>query len=154
MVDLPDDIRHKTLRLTKMGPMKLCLFALKKKEKKDEQPEDKTPEFKEEVVEAAEAFEEQLHIEHSDDSEEEEEWVKPEEFLVEVDVRGFQPQNINIKLKKGVLHVDAHQKDEDGVNKMRKKIVLPDDLDLDSLKSSVYCRRSAQNQWATSHQTY
>lgn len=137
VVELPDNIRTKTLRLARMGPMRLCLFALKKKDKKA--PEEEVVLEEQEVEKVAEEMEKVQMHESSDGSSDEEDWIKApvEDFNMEVDVQGFAPEDITVKMKKGTIHVSALQMDESGENRLERRINLPADIDLDTLKCTV-----------------
>ncbi|ELU10452.1 hypothetical protein CAPTEDRAFT_226531 [Capitella teleta] len=130
-IALPEDIRKRTLRWARMGPMRLCLFALRKK--------------KEQEVTGDEEDKDNEHIEMKEDVEEagkplgEVEWVKLEasEFSTEVDVRGFQSEDLSVSRKKNAVIVNAKRREEDGERSLRKTILLPEDVHVKSIRCSL-----------------
>ena len=139
IVVLPDDIRLRSLRWARMGPMRLCLFALRKKkqEKDEEEPERKSEEEK--ISEEKVVKEDDTGVEEEEASAEECEWVKlkPSEFMVEVDVHGFQPDELSVRRKKKVVVVSAKHQDEEGERSLRKTVALPADVLVESVRCSL-----------------
>ncbi|ELT89540.1 hypothetical protein CAPTEDRAFT_201355 [Capitella teleta] len=126
-VALPDDIRKRSLRWARIGPKRLCLFALSKKQREkrtmneDEDKQNEESEFKEVVK-----------------SEEEEGWVQlKEDFSAEIDVRGFKAEDLKVIRKKNAVIVNAAHHDEVGVRSLCRTILLPDDVCVESTRCSM-----------------
>ncbi|ELU15999.1 hypothetical protein CAPTEDRAFT_221962 [Capitella teleta] len=99
IIALPEDIRKRSLRWARMGPMRLCLFALCKTKEQ-------------EVTGVA-------------------------EFSTEVDVRGFQSEDLSVSRKKNAVIVNAKRREEDGERSLRKTIFLPEEVHVESIRCSL-----------------
>lgn len=141
IVDLPEDLRLRTLRVARLGPMRICLFALRKKEKAEAE-EDAESVVQESVKEAEALDKVDIMDEVQEDEDTDEEWIKTGEsstpdFEMEIDVQGFSPEDISIKLKKRTLQISAHRKDGEQEDSFNKSIPVPDDVLLDTLKCAL-----------------
>ncbi|ELT95868.1 hypothetical protein CAPTEDRAFT_200065 [Capitella teleta] len=130
-IALPEDIRKRTLRWARMGPMRLCLFSLRKK--------------KEQEVTGVEEDSDNKNVENQKDKADadkpqfEMEWVKVDgsEFATEVGVRSFQSEDLSVSRKKNAVIVNAKRREEDGKRSLRKTIFLPEDVRVESIRCSL-----------------
>ena len=65
--------------------------------------------------------------------------IKPNDgkFVAKLDLRGFKPEEINIQIRGHELIVAARHRSEDGSRDYRRRVLLPDDVDLSSLTSRL-----------------
>ena len=91
------------------------------------------------------------HRDHTDASTDTNEQIDPSEkvnaaqstkdFKVALDLRGFTPEELSVKIVGNTLRVEAkHESEADGSHFLKsynREILLPEDVDLDALKSSL-----------------
>ncbi|ELU01095.1 hypothetical protein CAPTEDRAFT_219683 [Capitella teleta] len=131
-IAMPEDIRKRTLRWARMGPMRLCLFALRKKKEQEVMREERDQENEDIEMKEHEA-------EIGNSQAEDVEWVelKAADFSTEVDVRGFQYEDLSVSREKNAVIVNAKRREEDGERSLRKTILLPDDIRVESIRCSL-----------------